>query len=70
MVEDAVGELGFSKELVNFMDILPYFAEVKRTEVLVEGVVGQILSGGADTLSILKKNDLGLSLGGLLSAMK
>ena len=70
MVEDAVGILGLGEELMHLVDVLPYASQVQRAEILVEGVVHQVLPQAGSTLSMLKKKDLGLSLGGELSAMK
>lgn len=52
---DLVGEVvGVAEQLLQFGDILPGFAEVEGAEVLVEGLVFQILHGQGRTLSILK----------------
>ena len=70
MVEDTVGVLSLREELVHLVNVLPDLADVQRAEVFVKGVVSQVLGRDGGTLSMLKKKDLGLSLGGSLSAKK
>jgi hypothetical protein len=57
------------EKLMNFLNVLPNFSYVERSEILEESFVDKILYEGVDTSSMLKKKALGTSLGGLVSAM-
>lgn len=46
--------VGVIHELLEFGDVLPGFAEVERSKILVEAVVDEILDGVLNTLSMLK----------------
>ncbi len=68
MVEGVAGVLLVVEELVDLVDVLPYFGQVEWPEVLEETLVDEVLRGEGGTLSMLKKKALGISVGGERSA--
>jgi hypothetical protein len=57
------------EKLMNFLNVLPNFSDVKWSEIFEESFIDKILYVYVDTSSMLKKKALGTSLGGLVSAM-
>ena len=54
-VVDLVGlVVGVGEELLQLGYVLPGLPQIKRAEVLVEAVVGEVLSWASSTLSMLK----------------
>lgn len=54
MVDDVGHVVRVLEQLIQLGDVLPGFAQIEGTEILVEGLVLEILHQGLVTLSILK----------------
>ena len=70
MIEDVFREFLFVEEFVYFVYVLPDLGQVERSKILEKSLVNKILHEFKNTLSMLKKKALGISLGGELSARK